>query len=245
MAIELQPIELFSGISMIIWVSISTILGLLIASKYFTYKKRVFLLVGISWIFISFPWVSTTISFILALTAGQMLPEVIWFTIALGTIPIGIFTWLWAVSDLLYKERQKLILLIIAIEGALFYVYLFVSLSINTSLIGSVNSVVDTDYKPIVMLYIVSVLIILLTTGIQFARNSLRSDDPEMKLKGRLLIVAFISYSVGAILDSALPLDVITLPITRIILISSAIEFYGGFILPNWMKKLFLKEERS
>jgi hypothetical protein len=91
---------------------------------------------------------------------------------------------------------------------------------------------------------------VLLVTGTLFARRSLRSDNEEVKLKGKLLLAAFLSFSIGAILDSMIggilgdndPLLPIMVVIVRIILISSAIEFYGGFILPKWLKDLFLKQ---
>lgn len=238
----LEPIEIFAGVSGIIWVSISTILGLIIASKYFKYKKRVFLLVGLTWILLAAPWWSSTTSFLVALQTDVGLPPEIYFTMTFFSIPIGLIIWMTAFTDLLYKEKQKIILLIVTIEGVLFYIYFFVSLSIDPKIIGVLNGAVDSDYRSVVLIYTLSTILIVLFSGIQFARNSLRSDDPEMRLKGKLLIVAFISFTIGAVMDSAIPLNFVTLPITRIILISSAIEFYGGFILPNWMKKLLLKQ---
>ncbi|MHA1467605.1 MAG: hypothetical protein ACTSP6_05940, partial [Promethearchaeota archaeon] len=63
---------------------------------------------------------------------------------------------------------------------------------------------------------------------------------PEIKLRGKFLMAAFISWTFGAIADAIIPLTVITLPIIRIILITSAIEFYIGFVLPDWIKKRLL-----
>jgi hypothetical protein len=71
-----------------------------------------------------------------------------------------------------------------------------------------------------------------------------------VKLKGKLLRAAFITFTVAAILDSLLgtifedptdPLLAIMVVFTRILLIISAIEFYGGFILPRWMDAIFSK----
>ena len=76
--------------------------------------------------------------------------------------------------------------------------------------------------------------------GVLIAINSIKSDTPEIKLRGKFLLAAFISWSFGAIADATIPLTVITLPIIRIILITSAIEFYIGFVLPDWIKKRLL-----
>jgi len=65
-----------------------------------------------------------------------------------------------------------------------------------------------------------------------------------------LLRAAFITFTVAAILDASLgmifedptdPLLSIMVVIIRIMLIFSALEFYGGFLLPRWMKEVFTK----
>jgi len=66
-------------------------------------------------------------------------------------------------------------------------------------------------------------------------------------LKGKFIILAMLFFAIGTGLDGLKPIlfpDYIglVLVINRLILISSAITFYIGFTLPNWVKKLFLKE---
>ena len=98
----------------------------------------------------------------------------------------------------------------------------------------------DTLYFQIFFIFI---LISFVFTGIIIAMISMRAENLEIKLKGKLLLLAFILFAIGAALDAVGPLIPLTVVLTRIILILSAIAFYSGFILPNWMKKLFLKEE--
>ncbi|MFX0136323.1 MAG: hypothetical protein ACFFDN_21965 [Candidatus Hodarchaeota archaeon] len=38
------------------------------------------------------------------------------------------------------------------------------------------------------------------------------------------------------------PLLLIMLAVVRVLLMVSAFAFYGGFLLPRWMKELFLKD---
>jgi hypothetical protein len=71
----------------------------------------------------------------------------------------------------------------------------------------------------------------------------MKIDNPETRLKGKLLLVAFPSFAVGALLDSMIPTSPLTLIILRSILILSAIMFYTAFMLPNWIKKLFIKQK--
>jgi len=89
-------------------------------------------------------------------------------------------------------------------------------------------------------------------TGINFAQKSVKLEDREVRLKGKLLRAAFIMFAVAAVLDAMLgmifevptdPLLAILVVVVRILLIFSALEFYGGFLLPKWMKEIFLKKE--
>jgi hypothetical protein len=238
----LTDVDILAGIFSIIWVVLSTFVGLKIASKYFRVKQRVFLLVGITWVLICSPWWGSASSVIIALfNNGVGLPREIYFSLTVIPIAPALIVWLTAYTDLIAKERQKIILLLASILGIVYTIIFFVLLNSDPSLVGVLKTPVDSDYKLIIMVYMLSVILIILITGTQFARHSLRSDNPEIKLKGKLLLIAFITFSIGALLDSAIPLNLITLPITRIILIISAISFYGGFILPNWMKKILLK----
>ena len=92
----------------------------------------------------------------------------------------------------------------------------------------------------------------MVITGVIFAQKSVKLEDREVRLKGKLLRAAFITFAVAAILDSLLgtifenpadPLLAIMVVVVRILLILSALEFYGGFLLPRWMKEIFMKKE--
>ena len=52
----------------------------------------------------------------------------------------------------------------------------------------------------------------------------------------------FIFYTVGVFLETVLPVTAITAVIVRTIVIISAFEFYIGFILPEMIKKFFIKD---
>lgn len=239
----LEPLEIVSGTFSLIFVIISVVVGLKIASKYFEFKQRDFLLVGIVWILIVEPWYPSSISFLVALfNNGQGISDSLYFIIGNVLIPISVFIWMIAFTDLLYKEKQIIILVIFTAFGAGFYILFFSLLLSDPSLIGTIHGIVDVEYQSYMMIFLLAVVAIILITGIIFARESLKSTNSEVKLKGHLLMAAFILWSVGAILDAAIPLTILTLIITRAILILSSIAFYGGFILPKWMKNIFLGE---
>ena len=147
-----------------------------------------------------------------------------------------------AFTDLLYRDKKKIILLIIGVTGIIFEIALFTLLLIDYDLVGIVSSPVDADYELFVTIYQIFLVILVLVSGILFARESLKSKIPEINLKGKLLLAAFLSFVIGSILEILSGISIALLIIARLLLITSSIEFYGGFILPRWMEKLFLKK---
>ncbi|MBD3215423.1 MAG: hypothetical protein GF311_22630 [Candidatus Lokiarchaeota archaeon] len=76
-----------------------------------------------------------------------------------------------------------------------------------------------------------------------FACKLLKSNGAEIKLKGKFLIVAFVTYTICAFIHSFaffLQYPVIIV-IIRVFLMISAVEFYFGWILPDFVKKWFIK----
>jgi hypothetical protein len=77
--------------------------------------------------------------------------------------------------------------------------------------------------------------------GFVFVKESLKSDKPEIRLKGKLLFLAFLSFIIGTTTE-IINLPLIIIVIGRVILIFSAFAYYCGFMLPRWIKELLLKE---
>jgi len=240
---ELETIEFISGLFSLIIVVISVIVGLKIASKYFEHKQKTFILVGITWIGVVTPWYPSSVSFLLVLITGEALNTLIYFILGISFTPLFMFVWLTAFTEFLYKDKQKIILLLYSITCVIFEIFFFYFLFVDPSQIGELTGPVNVEYKTFVLFYVLFLVIILEITGILFARESLKSDKPEIRLKGKLLILAFLTYAVAGLVDAILPINITTVVIMRLVAISSAILFYGGFYLPKWMENIFLKKE--
>lgn len=238
----LTPLDILNGSLGLSFVIISIILGIIIALKYFKNKDKNFILIGLTWVFITSGWYGTSFSFLSALIlGGEGLPFEAIMLLNFIPLPIGLLLWLIAFTNFLYKEKQKLILMIIIIITIIFYALFFYYLFTDPILVGEKISPVDTKGNNLVLLlYLFIFIIVFLTTGLKFSIKTRNVDDPERRLKGNILIIAFISFSIGGLLDSMVPSTALTLIIFRLFLITSAIEFYVGFILPKWVKKLFL-----
>ncbi|MFX0070782.1 MAG: hypothetical protein ACFFAO_06805, partial [Candidatus Hermodarchaeota archaeon] len=155
-----------------------------------------------------------------------------------------IISWIIAFTDLVHKKHQNIIVIISIIYGVLFYIIFYYLLLIDPNLIGYLKGYTDVQYGTFIVVYALSIVVIELITGYLFCKASLESDNPEVRLKGKLLLIAFILFAIGASLDTSVPLTLLTLPIVRSFEILSAIIFYMGFILPKWTKNLFLKDEQ-
>jgi hypothetical protein len=239
----LNPLDILNGIFSFIFVVISLVVGALILLRYFRYKEKIYFLVGSTWILISEPWWPSSLSFLVALSNGVGLPSNIYFIVGNLLIPLAIIIWLLAFTDFLLTEKRKLILLIFTIIGIIFEILFFTFLFINPVLIGTLNTPVDASFSFLIIIFLVIFILIIVISGLFFARLSLKSDDPEVKLKGKLLMFAYIAFFVGALLDSSIRLNELGVILVRLILVASAIFWYGGFLLPNWMKKVFLKHK--
>ncbi|MFX1481435.1 MAG: hypothetical protein ACFFCI_25425 [Promethearchaeota archaeon] len=242
----LTPDEILNGVFSLAFVIISISIGITIISKYPKTKNRTVILVGFVWLGIVSSWYASSSSFLVALITGgdgYVSAPPIYFIIGAAPLPITAFIWMVAFTDLLYRDKKRIILLFFGITGLIFEVVLFSLLSINFDLVGTVTSPVDAEYDLFITSYQIFLVILVLVSGTLFARESLKSTNPEIKLKGKLLIIAFTSFVLGSILEILSGISIVILIIARILLITSSIEFYGGFILPRWMENLFLRNK--
>lgn len=215
-------------------------MGLKIASRYFEKKSRSFLLIGFSWVGLSAPWFPSTTSFILYFFNFQI-PEPILFLFANVPISIALIFWVIAFTDFKYKEKQNIILVLVFIYEIAYNMLFFYLLIDDPSKIGEVIGITDTNYKLLVNINMILSLLVLLITGTIFARDSMKSEDEEVSVKGKFLLAAFFTFVIGAILDVFSAFSLWFLIIGRILLIISAFEFYVGFILPNFLKSAIFK----
>ena len=241
----LTPTDILSGTLGLSMVLISILLGVIVLSKFFKTKNKNFLLLGINLMFLGSGWFGTSTSFIIALIYGNN-------GLALETIlllnfiplPLGLMCWIGFYTNVLMKEKQILFLLIMLAITVFFYIVFFIAMAIDVNLIAFKLSPVDTTSgtDKFLAIYIVIFIAVLLITGLHFSLQTIKYENVETKIKGKFLLIAFPSFTLGALLDSTLPSTDITIVIFRLILISSSIEFYIGYLLPNWIKKRITRE---
>ena len=171
---------------------------------------------------------------------------IILFNLALT--PFFVLLWLIAITYLLKLEKaiRFSIIFIFIIFSILFEIVLFYFYFTNIELIGIFSGPFLLDWTLIFNIVIVLLLLIVLITGILFAWKNIKLDKPELKLKGKILLIAFITFTVGGMIDISIggssDLAILTNLISRIVLAIGSILFYIGYMLPNMIKKFFLTE---
>ena len=233
----LSILELLQGSFSLGFVIISIIIGLKIMSNYFKHKNRTFLLVGIAWIGLANPWMPDSINFLMYLTSETVLNEFTYLLIGNAFIPFFLLCWITAFTDLKYSSSQKIFLIISSIASVIFEILFFSLLISDTALIGNSLGPFQYEFSLFIEIYLVTVILIVLITGVLFGLESMKSSERRIKLKGKFIIAAFILFSLGAIIDSSVPLTEITVVITRIILILSSISFYIAFMFQKFIEK--------
>jgi hypothetical protein len=133
--------------------------------------------------------------------------------------------------------------MIIAIVVCAIIQIIFIGLLLtDSSLIGRQVGLFHGTFTLFTRVYLLSILLTFFITGVIFARKSMKLGDPEIKLRGKFLFLAFLFYTVSVILETLLPLTAFTAVLTRLIMIFSAFAFYFGFILPKSLKKTLLRK---
>ena len=222
--------EIFSGISCLIFVLLSIFVGIRICFNYFKSKDFNFILVGISWIFMTEPWMAISTSFLLYIFTGNGLTLELYLIFGYFFLPFGMVCWIIAISNFLWKDKQRTIIIIISMLEALVIAFFLYFLIADISMIGELSGPVDLRYGFFLLVFVITHMIIILITGTFFALEPLKSENPELKLKGKVLFVAIYSYLIGAVVSLFSPYSIAILIMGRIIIVSSAIEFYIAFI---------------
>ena len=242
----LEPLVFLNGLLSTITVAISVIIGIIIVSRYSKYKRKEFMYIGLAVTGLYQPWWPTAVSFFSILFFNRPLTPTEYFIISTVCIPFFIVLWMIAISYMLDLSNKKVLpitFLIISVVGSL---YFFIFALIDPKQIGTLTGYFDAEYGIITMVYLLFMCLSIVVTGILFSVQSLKSDNPEVRLKGKLLIFGFICYLVGGFMDAGtIHLTELTIIIARSILISSAFLLYLGLLLPNFVKKLFLRERSS
>ena len=242
---DFNPFQILQGIFGLLWVLIAIIVGVRILMKAIELKRNDLIGVGLAYVLVSSAWWGVVAQFIYFAIFPEPLPDSVYLLIANVFIPAALIAWMYAFAETILPFKKKLILAISLIFAIIWEVVLLVLIFTgNLGLVGEIsqNNPLDSSHGDVMRYFIIGAIIIFVGTGCYFSYKSMTLEQPEIKWKGRFLFIAWISFAVGAVLDAIIPSQTeITLIVTRIVLISSSIEYYLGFFLPKKLKKYLIK----
>ena len=220
---------------------ISLLLGIRIILKYVQHKQVSFFYIGLTLILLWSPWWPASISFIIYLISLEGLPFEAYIFLGNFFLPFALLTWVIPMCNLLaVKDKTRKI----AVTICIIYIIIFLSVVIyflfNPAELGYLRNPLVPIYNFSFYLLIMPILVIVIMLGLKLALESLKASDKEVQLKGKFLLIAFITIAIGIILEIFLTGDFYLL-ISRIVIIIGLILLYIGITMPKRIKELFLK----
>lgn len=244
LCVELDPLTQLSGLMGVIGLCVVIFFGVLVLHEAIKKKKRIIFMFFIAIIFTVSPWLPCDIGYIYWLITKKEIEYEMYVFIGTIGIPIAMFAWLDIYLTIMYPENKKKILIGYTIFSLTFYVYIiyFLFFAPNApvkEMIGHKRTPLDINYKAYVLLYMGTCILVGTITGIHFSIVSMKiQNNPVVQWKGRLLLLSFILFAIGAVGDALIELNASSLIMIKIILIFSSIFYYAGFIMPKWTRKL-------
>jgi len=219
---------------------ITLILGMRIISKYFQRKQGSFIYVGLTLIILWSPWWPSSISFITYLISLDGLPYEVYIFLGNFFLPFALITWVIPMCNLLgVKDKTRKIAVIICIIYIIIFLSVVIYFLFNPAELGYLRNPLVPIYSFSFYMLIMPILVIVIMLGLKLALESLKASDVEVQLKGKFLLIAFITITIGIILEIFLTGD-FNLLISRIIIIIGLILLYIGLTLPKRIKELIL-----
>lgn len=245
--IELNVLLILQGIFTLFYVVIALIISLIIISKYFKQKRIEILLVGIALLGLSGPWIPDAATFIAILITGSNFNVSFYLSLTINItflttiiVPVSVISWLYVIMKFLNVNNRKIALILISILMVLFDASFSILFFINVNFVGNFIGPFNYQWSLFTSIFYLSITALIIITGILFTKESLRSQSPTIKLKGKFLSIALITFVIGVLIPY-ISIDISALIISRLTLIVSAIGFYVGFMLPKWVENLFIK----
>ena len=156
-------------------------------------------------------------------------------------IPVALMWWIYMFTHKVFINWKKQIFITFKLICVIFYIAFMATLVMNVNSIGTFDGTFDARYLGFTRLFQIFAVGSALISGILFVWPSFASDDPKVRWKGWFLLLAFVIFAIAAVLDSALQLGVGAVILIRLLLISSAISYYFGWLLPDRVLQLLVK----
>ena len=194
---------------------------------------------GTTWCLITSGFWGDLITLVGRFLFNTPLNDFTYFLITIGLLPIAHVTWMSAIAQFFFKEvKQKIMGLIFLIEAIVFEILFLYFLIVEPSIIGTLVPISHIEWGIFTIFYFLFSMLLFLLTGIMFTLQCFKSPEPETRSKGKFLFFAFISFTIGIIVEIIPVLFEFKYVLSRLIIFSASFEFYMGFTLSTKIENL-------
>jgi hypothetical protein len=238
---DLTNLDILNGSLTTLANLIGILVGIIIAWKYISYKRKELLTVGISLIFGSVVYWSSSIAFF-SIILFNYEPKLIFHLSFHLLVPLGLIFWIYSFAILVYPKSLKKIVSIFGIICALYNTFLLYFLFTDPESLGRRTGKITGEAFLYISSFLLFVVIALLITMSIFIYKCLQSEDPKIKWKGKFLLISMIIGSLSGLIGMFYPDTAFIIILTRTLRVISSILSYIGWLLPERIAKLVIKE---
>lgn len=196
---------------------------------------------GLLFIGIASCWFGVAFNFIIVMLFNLITPWELYFILHGGIISIAVIFGISTITELLSfgEDKRKIFVRMVIIILFVVEILYFIIIFTNINWLGTPIAPIQVVCGPFSYIYLTTELILLLIFGSLFVRESLKADNPAVKLKGKFLAISLILFIVASLFEIYVQ-EIWIFIIARLVIMLSSIFFYIGFLLPKWIENLLI-----
>ncbi|MBD3213167.1 MAG: hypothetical protein GF311_11215 [Candidatus Lokiarchaeota archaeon] len=251
--VEFAIYEIVLFIFLLIYLGVMLVLSILFLRKYFEFKLIEFFHLGvfilIFAITITLQWI---ISFIVLALMELTIDPTLLYAVQGGSTVALIF-WLLGLDKILLsgKTYRKVFLFVLIVAVVVVALIYYIALFIDYTLIGTLDPKGWTPltWTPLASICFSAWYLIFFITFLLFTIQAITSNEKTTQIKGKILLIASILIGISIIsifflgFFDGVVYWIFTFTFVHVFRIAAFITFYIGFTLPNFIKKILLKDK--
>jgi len=222
-------------------------IGIKMGLTYFKSKNTVFIYAGISVFGTALPWSAPTVYFLSLVFFDYTPPMEVFFLLLGGFLPIASITWAITILELFDVKPPRIYYLKIffIIFWLIIEVIYLTLIFTDTTLLGTLqeNKIV-VQMAPFTQIFLTIALAQMLITTYMLGIFYWRSDRKKIRVQGKLITFALCLFLVAVLLELFFPTVLMNI-VARILVMIYSIIYYGGFMMPDWLERCLVKEDKD
>lgn len=235
---ELTQYEMTTGIIIMIVLILQLLLAVMLFVKYISTKDKRIIYFALFMTFGAFSFMAISINFVVILVTGNSIDLLLYLLIAFGIAPISILFWMILITELMYQDKKKIILGLFLIYWIAFRIAFFYILFTDMDSLVTNYWIGGLQVGIFLRVTMATQLVLILVTSLLFFRESHKSENKEVRLKGILFLLGILILVFSMLMFSITLNSIFVL----IFMIPAILFFWGSLAMPEWVKRNLIKE---